>query len=404
MRPSGGPSFERRVVGLVAADLRERGWEVDAERTIGLYQVDLLATAPSGRRFAIEVKASAGKVHFGTLNNVAALRGGLAAFGDLRVTPVLLAIGTSSPSLHELADRLGLWFVLIPPGGDHASIAEHFVKRLVERASQPVEDAERSVEDGGERLVVGLSHVEAKRLAERISLKEMAEASLFRVGRWRDVDQYPPPSPPVSLAVSEPMLYGARWADPLGEFSTLTFSTTPEAAIGSYLARFRRSTAVEGRGILDAISEFLQGEPGEPLREAFVPVDMFDDLWLLHVRPRQHVLIVDLDAPSSRDALGQQLSQRGLLPEVQPSRFDLTQSQDRRVTWFAIRALYEASAHRRQEVGGLRYASELTPLSDSAVLWSPPTLVPLDRADVQPLSPRDPEVERAAEELRVSIE
>lgn len=410
MSESANMSDERRLLSLIAADLRSRGWAVSMNRTIGLYQVDLFAAAPNGHRLAVELKAFPGSVHFATLTNVAALRSGLAAFGEPRTIPVLLAVGTATTALHELAQRLAVSFVVAPPTNDESATRELFVAHLVETARATFYDTFEPPGLTPERLTGLLDETASKQLAERVDFVRAPEAGLFRAGRRGHIDVYPAPPTRPLLRTSEPMLYGERWSDPLGVFSTAAFSTSPEAAIGRYLARFRRATTAEGRGIVEAITSFLTGsaDPGEPpLTEGRVPADVFAEFLLLHVGFDQPPLLVDLDGPGTRAALAEELARLTSPAEVEPTEVDLARTKDRRLTWLAIRALYEACAERSVgPVAGVRYQDAAGPHWDAVVAWSPPTLIPLDGvlAELRPLSPIDPAVERAAEQLSLSLQ
>lgn len=397
---------QRRLLSAIAAELKIEGWEVYINRTIGLYQVDLLTTAPNGHQFAVELKVFPGNVHFATLNNVAALRSGLAAFGELRVTPVLLAVGTATAALHELAKRLDVSLAVSSPTNDQSATKDLFVTHMKEAARTPFDPAVEGTGLFSSQPSKLLDETASKELAERIHIVDAPETGLFRAGRWSHIDVYPPPPRRTLLDMSEPMLYGGRWADPFGVFSTVTLSTTAEGAIGLSLARYRRATPPEGRGIIDMITSFLTGPPdsGEPsLTEGTVPADVFDDLVLLHVRFTQPPQLVDLDASATRVALAEQL--RRLNFHV-GTEVDFARTNDRRVTWLAIRALYEACAQLPLlAVAGVLYQDAIGRSWQSVSAWSPPTLVPLvgDSIDLSPLSKLDHRVEHAAEQLALSL-
>jgi hypothetical protein len=395
---------EPRLLSLIATDLRSRGWEVQANRVIGLYQVDLLVTAPNKNALAVELKVFPGSVGFGTLNNVAALRGGLAAFGELSATPVLLAVATATPSLHELAERLGVSFAVASPADDENTVRTYFVEHLIRAASMRQGASQPAA--ASLRQPTLLEETAAQQLAERVALVEAPQAGLYRAGRWIDVSTYPPAPRPTSLHATEPMLYGSRWSDPLGKFSTVSLSITPEAAVGQYLARFRRATTAEGTGIVDAILAFLKGppDPGEPeLVVGAVPAAVFDDLCLLRVHfEGRPPLLVDLESPATRAALAEYRDRLGAPVGGAPDDVDLARTVDRRLTWLAIRALYEACAARSVgPAAGIIYRDPMSPHWASVVAWSPPALISLDdeAMEVRALAPADLAVQRSAEQL-----
>jgi hypothetical protein len=121
---------EAGVRSLVAEKLGVGGWSVTLDQVVGLYRVDMLAIDPHQHVFAVEIKFFTGTLHFGTLLNVAALRSGLRAFGDIKAQPVLLAVGESTTSLEELAHGLDLELFVAQPGATEESAAEQFVRSL----------------------------------------------------------------------------------------------------------------------------------------------------------------------------------------------------------------------------------------------------------------------------------
>jgi hypothetical protein len=216
-------------------------------------------------------------------------------------------------------------------------------------------------------------------------LIKMPEDGLYRAGRWSDVEAYPGPAAPISLA--QPLEDGFRWEDPTGSFATVKCSPSQESAIGRAIARYRpRTVGDNGSGIIQAIKDFMSGPPddGEPeLVDGTVPADLFDDLYSIHV-PDRPVVFVDLEHEDTQRTLETQLAGTLAALGVRPRWENVAHEKDRRVTRLAIRALYSLCADGRfGPVAGIRCPDQPNSAWDAFVVWSPPRLLELSGDDVE---------------------
>jgi len=236
-----------------------------------------------------------------------------------------------------------------------------------------------------------------------LRIMRMPAAGLYRVDRWVDLYEFPPPSQSLDDEAT-PINYGPRWEDFFGQFGTLKMSASASAAIGRTVARYRRRV-VHGQGLVDFIKGILINEPdaGSPIAPANrIPRTYFEDAYLLHYEHMEYVEFVDLDHPATHATLepvvGEQLRAFGL-QEI-PS--DVTANRDRRVTRLLTSVLRNlcASIPEYQNVTGLRYSGADSHDWDAYILWQPPGIdLERDVAGIRPLTPTDPDVLIAAAAL-----
>lgn len=248
-------------------------------------------------------------------------------------------------------------------------------------------------------------------------LVEMPRTGLHRAGRWSDVDQYPKAAAALSpLATQED---GYRWEDLAGGFSTVKCSVSAEAAIGRTIARYR-PRVVEApeeiggtRGIINAIIDFLEGEPdfaAEPeLIDGRVPDDVFDDLYAIRVPYRPDLQFVDLGHPDTIASLKGTLDDALVRLGAGPISRNLARERDRRTTRLITQLLHDAADRWRADqdltVAGLRLPGQPDEAWEAYVLWCPPKLVDLagDDIELRWISHWDDDTVRAAQTLGIEL-
>ena len=103
---------EREIVTGLADALRQENWDVEAETSgIPERRYDVVATAPSGRHLVIEVKTGEGSIHFAALAQLDRYAQELGRLRDQDVFGVLVTSQHVSPTLAEVAARVGVGVV-----------------------------------------------------------------------------------------------------------------------------------------------------------------------------------------------------------------------------------------------------------------------------------------------------
>jgi len=201
-------------------------------------------------------------------------------------------------------------------------------------------------------------------------------------------------------------LDGYRWEDIAGQFSTVKFSASDEAAVGRTLARFR-GREIDGVSILDKIKSFLTSEPdnsAEPrLTYNQVPESYFEDAHLVHLGYDEEIHFIDVEHQRTRNTLSALLS--GPL-EIMGQNLEagLSDQRDRRLTRLVTATLHElCGEHELDHVAGLRYKAP-DKHWDAYVVWDGPARVDLGQAEsVEPLFPDHPAVQKAVKTLGLEL-
>jgi hypothetical protein len=135
-----GELKEVELAAAIASDLRQRGWDVQQDKKVGLYRPDFILRAPNGVAMLAELKADRGLVHFSSVGQAAAYRSGLAASGG--PTPpvtVLLSTGRAAPEIEALAAEMDVVLITQEPKQGVASAAHAFAEQLVRLAEAQAE-------------------------------------------------------------------------------------------------------------------------------------------------------------------------------------------------------------------------------------------------------------------------
>jgi hypothetical protein len=193
---------------------------------------------------------------------------------------------------------------------------------------------------------------------------------------------------------------GNRWDDPDGLFKTLYCASSPEAAFGETIARYR-----EAPGLLDRISAFLTSEPDPAydfeLIPGSVPDDYFQSRYIGHISVDQDARFVDLDHPHTHTASRPALKR--LLTRFEVSKIDRGTflNPDRRITQTIAQHYWQLSLRPdHQNWRGLRYVSRLAHDWECWAVWQPSPLRQLT-ANVKVVTRNNPALISAAERLGI---
>lgn len=237
----------------------------------------------------------------------------------------------------------------------------------------------------------------------------MPRDGLYRVKRHARVRHYDPPPEPLAFD-DAPRHDGARWADPLGSFRTITFSPTSVIAVVRSIDNYRTwrpkptLTAPKGSGIIDWIKGTMVAAPDNPDEQlpvpGAVPTTYFEDATGLRLPHAGVPRFVDLDHRQTREFL----TVDGILERlfgIGTVTRPVVDSRDRRISRWTTRFLFELSKRHTDEFGavvGVR-------TGDAYVVWSEQDLLDPESASsvCWPISWSDADVLEACRRLGLRV-
>lgn len=213
---------------------------------------------------------------------------------------------------------------------------------------------------------------------------------------------YPPVPRPLPESPT-PVTDGNRWDDALGRYSTIYCASTPEAAYGETITRYR-----ERPGLMDRMAAYLEGDPDQEydfeIPPGEIPADYFASRVLGHAPIDPDTYFVDVDHPDTHALLSNSLPELVLGQGLEGYDRGVLMGPDRRITRNVARHIYElALAESEIQVGGLRYESRYFGDWECWALWEPS---PIREAAADPpldVSPSDIDLRKAADVLSVRL-
>jgi hypothetical protein len=123
------------IRGDIAADLKERGWTVEAEPVLGSVRPDILISEDD-RVYVVEVVAGDDGVHFGSVAQAAAFGEAARNATHRDVEAVLVVTGPMSEEIGRVGNDFGVE-VLSSESADPTAISDLLTNRLSSKAPQP---------------------------------------------------------------------------------------------------------------------------------------------------------------------------------------------------------------------------------------------------------------------------
>lgn len=224
---------------------------------------------------------------------------------------------------------------------------------------------------------------------------------LFRVGRQPDPFA-PPPFPAPLEASTFPVTSGNRWDAPDGNFRTLYWASSAEAALGETLAAFRTSP-----GVAERINAFLDGDADpdtDPTAiSGEVPAEFFASRALARAQIHGDYPFFDVDDAELHVILTYDLAD--LLRTLGLREVDrgAVMSPDRRLTRPIAGALRRRSGRSDTTAyAGIRYESRLDRRWECWAHWE--MFRVSRRLSNEPLTPTHPAVLSAAGRLGLTLQ